>query len=183
MRIFSVGHSNRTTSGLLDALLAFRIEALADVRSLPRSKSNPQFNASALEKALPQVGIEYFFMGRGLGGFRKEPSEGSLNRGWKESGFRRYADYALTEAFSQALSVLETLGREKLTVFMCAELIFTRCHRRIISDHLVARGWDVTHIIDAQRFLSHRITPFARIEGSTVSYPEKDAKTTLDQFL
>ncbi len=183
MRIFSIGHSNRTASGLLDALLAFKIEALADVRSLPRSKANPQFNAGALEKVLPQVGIEYAFMGQGLGGFRKGPSEGSLNRGWREAGFRRYADYALTEAFSQALSALESLGREKLTVFMCAELIFTRCHRRIISDHLAARGWDVVHIIDAQRFLGHRITPFARIEGTAVTYPEKETKTTLDQFL
>ncbi len=108
MRIFSIGHSNRTASGFLDALLAFKIEALADVRSLPRSKANPQFNASALEKALPQVGIEYVFMGQGLGGFRKGPSEGSPNRGWREAGFRRYADYALTEAFSQALSALES---------------------------------------------------------------------------
>ena len=171
LRIFSIGHSNRTLQQLLEVLLTYDIEAVSDVRSVPSSRANPHFNKEVLDVVLPRSGIEYEWMGKGLGGFRHRSLEQSPNAGWKVKGFRNYADYALSDDFSEALSKLEMLAEKRRTAYMCAELLYTRCHRRIISDYLTVRGWEVVHIIDHSHAMVHRITPFAKIDGNKVTYP------------
>lgn len=163
LKIFSIGHSNRTLQQLLEVLLAYDIEAVSDVRSVPSSGANPHFNKEVLDVVLPRSGIEYEWMGKGLGGFRHRSLEQSSNTGWKVKGFRNYADYALSDEFSDALSKLEMLAKKRRTTYMCDELLYIRCHRLIISDYLTVRGWEVAHIIDRSHSMVHRITPFAKI--------------------
>ena len=170
-KIFSIGHSNRTLQQLLEVLLAYDIEAVSDVRSVPSSRANPHFNKEVLDVVLPESGIEYEWMGKGLGGFRHRSLEQSPNTGWKVEGFRNYADYALSDEFTKALSKLGMLAKKRRTTYMCAELLYTRCHRRIISDYLTVRGWEVVHIVDRSHSMVHRITPFAKINSGEVTYP------------
>jgi MFS family permease len=140
--IYSIGHSTHSLDELLDLLTSYRIGALVDVRRFPRSRKNPQFNKEALEEQLPARGIEYHWLGESLGGFR-----GSGGKG----GFQGYAAYMETEDFQRGLTTLERIGANKLTAFMCAEKLFFRCHRNLIADALVRRGWRVYHIIEAGR--------------------------------
>ncbi len=171
LKIFSIGHSNRTLQQLVEELLAYDVEAVVDVRSVPSSHANPHFNMAVLNDALPSSNIEYMWMGKELGGFRQRSLEESPNTGWKVQGFRNYADYALSDQFSEALFKLEMLAKERQTAYMCAELLYTRCHRRIISDYLAVRGWEVVHIIDLSRSTVHHITPFAKVRLTKVIYP------------
>lgn len=183
MKIFSIGHSNRTLAELEDALLAFGVEALADVRSIPRSKTNVQFNREVLRTELQKIGVEYHWMGPGLGGYRHLLLEDSPNTAWKERSFQSYADYATTDGFRTAISELESLALLKVTAFMCAERIYTSCHRLIISDHLAVRGWDVVHIMDSRRATPHRLTSFARVDGTNVTYPRRYEEAKLGDFI
>ncbi|OPY44306.1 MAG: hypothetical protein A4E47_01628 [Methanosaeta sp. PtaU1.Bin028] len=183
MNIFTIGHSNRALSELVDALLAFRVEVLADVRSLPRSRANFQFNQDILERELAQVAIAYRWMGPGLGGYRKSSGGGEDNSGWETPAFRGYADYALTDGFRLALQELVSLAKERSTAIMCAELMYTSCHRRIISDYLAAHGWNVVHILDSQRSIPHRMTPFARVKSARITYPRRYEVSTLEDFI
>lgn len=171
-RIWTVGHSTRTIEEFIRLLKSFGIEAVADVRTVPRSKRNPQFNQDELERALPAAGIEYAHMRR-LGGLR-HPRKDSPNAGWRNEGFRGYADYMQTMAFNEALSELIELAGSKQTAIMCAEVLPWRCHRSLIADALLLRGFAVTEIIGEGDSREHKMTPFAVAESVTLTYPPAD---------
>jgi uncharacterized protein (DUF488 family) len=136
---------------------------------VPRSRRNPQFNSDALRDSLAAVDIGYDWW-RDLGGWRKT-IDGSPNDGWTSESFRGYADYAMTDAFAAALGRLLEAAGSRATAVMCAEAVPWRCHRRIIADALVVRGVDVRDITSETRAEPHRLTPFASVSGTTVTYP------------
>jgi len=148
-------------------LKAHGVETLADVRRVPRSRYNPQFNRESLPGDLSAEGIRYVHM-PGLGGLR-HPRPDSPNRGWTNPGFRGYADFMQTGEFQGQLDAL--LGLEGCVAIMCAEAVPWRCHRSLIADALTARGVEVFHILGATRVEGHRLTSFARLEGTRVTYP------------
>jgi uncharacterized protein (DUF488 family) len=167
--IFTVGHSTHELDELVDLLRGHGVELLVDVRQYPRSRRVPQFNVEALERSLPERGIEYLHM-RELGG-RRRPVPGSVNDGWENEQFRGYADYMATAQFQGALARLEELARRRPTAVMCAEANWWRCHRRLVSDALVVRGWRVLHIGSDGRVTQHELTPFAVVDNGRLTYP------------
>jgi len=169
LTVFTVGHSNRSLDAFLAILKAHAIECLADVRTIPRSRHNPQFNAESLEKTLPMAGIAYTRLPR-LGGLRK-PRRDSHNLGWRNTSFRGYADYMETAEFEKGLGELLTLARAKRTAIMCAEALYYRCHRSLISDALVGRGVETLHLTDARKAPAHRLTPFMKLVDGRPTYP------------
>jgi len=180
--IYTVGHSNRSLNEFTSVLSHYGISAVADVRSHPHSRANPHFNKEVLEYELPRSSIDYVWMGKGLGGFRPQTAEDSPNAAWRVKGFRNYADYALTDAFSEALSKLHALAMDKLVTCMCAEVLWTRCHRRIIADYLSLYGWEVVHILNASRSTIHELTPFAKVNDNSITYPPSLLQYSLDHF-
>jgi len=150
-------------------LEAHGVKQLVDVRTIPKSRRNPQFGQDQLAAALEQHGIRYIHL-PGLGGLRHARKD-SINTGWKNSSFRGYADYMQTPAFAESLASLIELADPAPTVIMCAEAVPWRCHRSLIADALAARGIDVEHIFTATSRKPHTYTPFARIEGESVTYP------------
>lgn len=171
--IYTIGHSTRPIGEFIDILKGYGIERLIDVRSVPRSGHNPQFNERPLRVSMQAAGFDYIHM-VGLGGFRK-PVEGSTNGGWRNSAFRGYADYMQTPEFEENLDRLLDLAREKTTAIMCAEAVPWRCHRSLISDALIARGVMVTDIFDATTARVHEMSSFAVVEMSgRLSYPVPD---------
>lgn len=176
MRFYSIGHSTRTIEEFLFMLRLHKIETLADVRAFPSSSKHPQFNRGDLEASLAQAGIEYHWLGKELGGYRKK-SEGlggeSPNTGWEAGGFRIYADYMLSDAFKKGIRKLAMLGKKRVTAYMCAEKFYWRCHRRLISDYLLNLGHEVWHIMDPDNLRQHTLTPFARIQDGILTYPAK----------
>jgi uncharacterized protein (DUF488 family) len=167
--MFTIGHSTRNFEDFVSLLHARDIELLADVRTAPRSRRNPQFNTENLATSLPLVGIAYVRLPE-LGGWRR-PRADSSNTGWRHASFRGYADYMLTADFRSALDGLIALGCGHRLAFMCAEAVPWRCHRSLIADALVARGYDVRHIVSATKADPHRMTPFARVGNGSVTYP------------
>jgi len=182
MLVYSVGHSNRPLREFTSILSRYAISAVIDVRSYPHSLANPQFNKEVLEYELPQLGIQYRWLGEGLGGFRPQRSGESPNTAWKVKSFKNYADYALTEAFSDSLATLAALAGKKTVAIMCAEILWTRCHRRIIADYLCVLGWEVVHIIDASRSVDHQLTAFAKVDGTRITYPSSMLQRSLEDF-
>jgi len=172
MHFFTVGHSNRSLDDLISLLKEYSIEALVDVRRWPSSKSFPHFNRECLDEALRRNNIKYFWLGKELGGYIKNGlGETSPNKAWRSLGFRNYADYTLTEEFKRGISRLLSYGERWRVAYMCAEKFYWRCHRRIISDYLVAKGHQVTHIIDHGESRRHKLTRFAKIVGGRLTYP------------
>jgi uncharacterized protein (DUF488 family) len=169
VELWTIGHSTRTFDELVGLLAAWRIEALADVRTVPRSRRHPQFNTDALAATLPERGIKYVHMPE-LGGFRKARDD-SPNMAWQNASFRGYADYMLTDEFENALDRLVELARSSRVAIMCAEAVPWRCHRSLIADVLVARGHTVHHITTASKAGAHTMTRFARISDGRVTYP------------
>jgi uncharacterized protein (DUF488 family) len=185
LRFFTIGHSTRLAADFLVLLRAHGVEAVADVRTVPRSRRHPHFashstssslsverrsgQAEALETWLAREGIVYQHF-RGLGGLRK-PAADSSNGGWRHPGFRGYADHMQTRAFADALHDLLEFGRTRQVAIMCAEAKWWQCHRQLIADALVARGIEVLHIMTAREAALHVLTPFARVEGERVRYP------------
>jgi uncharacterized protein (DUF488 family) len=167
--MFTIGHSTRSFEEFVVLLQARSIELLADVRTVPRSRHNPQFNTENLSVALAKAGITYAQL-PALGGWRR-PLADSGNTAWRLASFRGYADYMLTAEFRNALAGLIVLGCEHRLALMCAEAVPWRCHRSLIADALVARGYDVRHIISARKADPHRMTLFAHVEGDVVTYP------------
>ena len=166
---FTIGHSTRSVQDFIALLLAHHIELVVDVRTVPRSRRNPQFNRETLPQSLQAAEIGYEHVAA-LGGFRR-PSPHSSNAGWRNASFRGYADYMQTAAFAAAIeSLAERAQRQRLAV-MCAEAVPWRCHRSLIADALVTRGIRVEEIISATRTQPHAMTSFARVEGTTVTYP------------
>ena len=167
--LFTIGHSNRTLEDFLALLKAHGIELLADIRTVPKSRHNPQFNREAMASSLPSAGIEYVHMPE-LGGLR-HPRRDSINLAWRNASFRGYADYMQTPAFENALGKLLEAAALRRTAVMCAEALPWRCHRSLVADAVTARGVPVGHILTAAPAGLHKMTPFASVDGSTVTYP------------
>jgi uncharacterized protein (DUF488 family) len=167
--LFTIGHSTRSIEELLEILRSFEITLLVDVRTVPKSRHNPQFNRETLPASLEAAGIAYRHE-PALGGLRK-PRPDSRNTAWQNASFRGYADHMESAEFETALrALLETVESERVVV-MCAESVPWRCHRSLISDAVVARGVEVRHLMGVGKADAHRLTPFARVEDSRVTYP------------
>jgi uncharacterized protein (DUF488 family) len=174
--IFTIGHSTHPLEEFIGLLKAHAVEQLIDVRTIPRSRHNPQFNRDTLSVKLRNARIGYRHM-KGLGGLR-HPLKNSPNDGWRNSGFRGFADYMQTAEFAENLQKLIALAKKKQTVIMCAEAVPWRCHRSLISDALTVRGIAVEHITSRTSRHTHKLTPFALVDGKRITYPA-DSTTDL----
>ena len=176
--IWTVGHSTRPRDEFLALLREHEIGLLVDVRHYPNSARVPWTNQAVLAANLQEAGFSYEHL-VDLGGYRK-PRPDSRNTGWRNSGFRGYADYMETGPFQTALEHLLALAKERRTAIMCAEAVPWRCHRSLVSDALEARAVAVEHILSATRRQPHRLTSFARVEGTRVTYPGPPENRELD---
>ena len=171
--VFTIGHSTRTVEELVELLRETGVELLVDIRSVPRSRMNPQFDTDVLPTTLAETGIGYRHF-PALGGLRHHP-EGvppSPNTAWRNDAFRNYADYALTPPFCAGLDELLDLARESTPAIMCAEAVWWRCHRRIVTDYLLVRGTDVRHIMAPGKIEPASLTPGAEPQpDGTIFYP------------
>ena len=171
--IFTIGHSTLPIERFAALLKVYGIERLADIRTVPRSRHNPQFNADTLAASLATENIEYVPM-PALGGLRHARRD-SPNAGWRNKSFRGYADYMQSEAFHEALESLIHLGSRKRVAIMCAEAVPWRCHRSLVADALIVRGVPVVEILSENSHRAHKLTPFARIDGTSITYPPDQA--------
>jgi uncharacterized protein (DUF488 family) len=171
VRIFSVGHGARPLAELCATLAAGPVSALADVRSFPGSRRNPQFGRESLAATLPAAGVEYCWLPR-LGGRRRLGPEPSPNPSWRIEAFRAYADYMGSDEFARGLDELLALAARhpSATAFMCAETHWSRCHRRLIADKLWSLGHEVAHLITPARVELHRPPPFLRVIDGQLRY-------------
>jgi uncharacterized protein (DUF488 family) len=171
-KVLTIGHSTRSIESFIEMLRANGVKRVVDVRTIPRSRTNPQFNRESLPKALAEAGIGYTHAAE-LGGLRHARKD-SLNTGWRNASFRGYADYMQTPEFEAAIeSLIEAAKREQVTI-MCAEAVPWRCHRSLIGDALEARGIAVEDIMSATRTQPHELTSFAKVKGIHVTYPAPD---------
>ncbi|HMC56666.1 MAG TPA: DUF488 domain-containing protein [Gemmatimonadaceae bacterium] len=168
LTVWTIGHSTRAAAEFLELLGAHRVEAVADVRRFPGSRRHPHFGRDQLEPLLESHGIRYAWMPE-LGG-RRTPAKDSRNTGWRVAAFRGYADYMETPEFEAAMSTLLQMAAERRTAVMCAESLWWQCHRRLISDWLVARKHDVVHIESATRSSPHRLIEPAKMVGGRLNY-------------
>jgi uncharacterized protein (DUF488 family) len=175
--ILTVGHSTQTAPAFADLLRGASVETVADVRRFPSSRRMPWFNEGSLRGDLAGAGIEYLHLPE-LGG-RRSPLAGSPNAGWRVGQFQGYADHMESDEFAAGLSRLLELAARRRTAVMCAEAQWWRCHRRLVSDALVARGWTVTHLGSRGETEPHRLTEFAVVEGERVVYPPAQASMDL----
>lgn len=164
-----MGHSTRPIEEFVALLTGHRVTLLVDVRTVPRSRHNPQFSAEALRERLAAANIGYLHAG-GLGGFRRTRPD-SPNTGWRNLSFRGYADYMQTAEFAQELSGLIELARHERVALMCAEAVPWRCHRSLIADALTVQGLTTCEIASPTRLQTHKLTPFARVHGARIDYP------------
>ena len=169
--VLTVGHSTRPLDTFIALLQAHAVDRLVDVRTVPQSRHNPQFNRDTLPAALAGHGIGYEH-DAGLGGLRRT-REGSLNTGWRNLSFRGYADYMQTAGFAESLARLISTARCERVVLMCAEAVPWRCHRSLIGDALLVHGLRAEDILSRTRTQVHKLTPFARVNGLTVTYPSE----------
>lgn len=175
--VFTIGHSTRSLEAFLNLLHRHGVKHLIDVRTIPRSRYNPQFNHETLPQPLQQAGIDYTHLAE-LGGLRHALRD-SPNRGWRNASFRGYADYMQTAAFQTGIEkLIETATRERTTI-MCAEAVPWRCHRSLIADALAVRGIPVEHIIGMAQTKPHALTPFAKVSGTHITYPAEHEQQTL----
>jgi uncharacterized protein (DUF488 family) len=170
--VLTIGHSTRALEDLVQLLEHHGVRLLVDVRSIPASRRMPHFAKAALERSLPEHSIDYLHM-PALGGMRK-PVPGSVNAGWRNDGFRGYADHMQSDAFWSAVVELETLARTRRTAVMCAEALPWRCHRSLLSDALTVQGVEVRHITGQAEPALHALTPFAVVEAGRITYPPPD---------
>jgi len=168
-QVFTIGHSTHAIDVFVGLLKRNGVTQLIDVRTIPRSRHNPQFEQTALEKSLPAAGIAYRHM-KALGGLRPK-IKGSVNMGWHNESFRNYADYMQTDEFKQALRELIELSNQVPTVIMCAEAVPWRCHRSLIADALTVQGVTVKEIIGETEPKTHELTSFAHVRGTEITYP------------
>lgn len=170
--VCTIGHSNRTIEDFIGLLWQNGIACLLDIRTVPKSRHNPQFGQDQLAQSLADAGIEYRYL-PGLGGLRR-PRKDSPNAGWRNTSFRGYADYMQTDEFAANVDTVIALGRDTPCVLMCAEAVPWRCHRSLVADALLVRGVPVDDIIDARQRRPHKLTPFAHVEGLRITYPPED---------
>jgi uncharacterized protein (DUF488 family) len=174
VRILTIGHSTHESGAFLELLRAHRVELVADVRRYPSSRRSPHFNAPELRRALAEAGIDYLHMPE-LGG-RREPAPDSPNSGWRVGQFRGYADHMASGEFGAAIARLEELATTRPAAIMCAEAQWWRCHRRLLSDALLVRGYDVLHIDARGGSEPHELTSFALVEDGQLAYPPAQAE-------
>jgi uncharacterized protein (DUF488 family) len=183
LAVFTIGHSTRTLEEFIQLLKTYGVTLLVDVRTVPRSRHNPQFNKETLPASLKPEGVRYMHM-PDIGGLRR-PKRDSVNLAWKNSSFRGYADYMQTKEFTDNLLKIIALARENCLALMCAEALPWRCHRSLISDALVVRHVKVQHIISAASCLSHELNETAKVEGTKITYPlfsKETPQRTLGDF-
>jgi uncharacterized protein (DUF488 family) len=173
--IYTVGHSTRDLPAFLQVLRSHGVKQIADVRTIPRSRRNPQYNAETLPRSLRPAGIRYVHL-PALGGLRHTARD-SVNTGWQNASFRGFADYMQTIEFERGLGRLIELASARPTAIMCAEAVPWRCHRSLIADALAVRDVRVLHIFGAGRAREHTLTPFAHVEGRQITYPDASAAT------
>ncbi len=169
--ILTIGHSTRTLEEFIGLLKTHGIVRVVDVRTVPRSRHNPQFNKDSLPEELKKVDLGYVHL-PGLGGLRHAKLD-SLNMGWRNASFRGYADYMQTPEFEQSLNELIQLAKQDRIALMCAEAVPWRCHRSLIADALLVRGIHVEDIMSPTSLTVHALTPFAKVRGTTITYPIK----------
>ncbi|HEY7351541.1 MAG TPA: DUF488 domain-containing protein [Terriglobales bacterium] len=167
--LYTIGHSTRTLQELIQALQAHSIQTLVDIRAFPMSRRLPHFNRESLDKSLAEAGIRYVWM-KELGGRRKKSPTDSPNVALRNDSFRNYADYMLTPEFGSAVQELIKLAKHSRTAYMCAERVYFRCHRMLVSDWLVAHGEEVFHIDDEKPPKPHKLMAEARIVDGQLIY-------------
>lgn len=168
-RVMTIGHSTRTIEEFIGLLQANSVSRIVDVRTVPRSRHNPQFNKDSLPDSLAKAGLSYVHL-PGLGGLR-HASPDSINMAWRNTSFRGYADYMQTPEFEESLEELIVLANHDRLALMCAEAVPWRCHRSLIGDALLARGIEVQDIMSPTRAPAHTLTSFAEVHGKKVTYP------------
>lgn len=171
--IYTVGHSTRSIEEFINLLKHYGIEEVVDIRTVPRSRRNPQFNRDELDRMLPEAGITYSYE-KNLGGLRR-PLKDSPNAAWRNDSFRGFADYMQTSEFADAISHLVEVSECKTTTIMCAEVLPWRCHRSLIADAMTIRGFEVIEIFDKDKSRIHKLTAFAVLEGKRITYPLNDS--------
>lgn len=172
--VMTIGHSTRTLEEFIDLLQTHRASCVVDVRTVPRSRHNPQFNKASLPRPLKKAGLGYVHL-PGLGGLRHAKGD-SLNVGWRNASFRGYADYMQTPEFALSLDELVQLANQGQIVLMCAEAVPWRCHRSLIADALLVRGIRTEDIMSLTRRTVHTLTPFAKVRGTTITYPTEKSR-------
>jgi uncharacterized protein (DUF488 family) len=170
--IFTIGHSTRSIDEFVKLLHAHGIEAVADVRSIPMSRHNPQFNSDALKASLQKNHIRYTHLPK-LGGLRHAKKD-SMNLGWRNTSFRGFADYMATPEFSKGLAMLIKIASTRATAFVCAEAVPWRCHRSLIADALIKKGWNVKDIISTGPAKKHKLTSFLKVRKGQLVYPKPE---------
>lgn len=170
LMVYTVGHSTRELAAFLELLQCQEIKQVADVRTIARSRKNPQFNADTLSNALRGAGVRYVHLAA-LGGLRHATRD-SINTGWRNASFRGFADYMQRPEFKKGLERLVKLASTRPTAIMCAETLPWRCHRSLIADALVIRGLRVAHVFRPGQTREHTLTSFARVQGLDITYPE-----------
>jgi uncharacterized protein (DUF488 family) len=179
MKMYTIGHSTRPLEELIAMLQGHGIQRLLDVRTMPRSRHNPQFNTDTLPARLAAAGIAYTHMA-GLGGLRPQ-RKNSINLGWRNASFRAYADYMQTDEFAENIEqAIEMASKERIAL-MCAEAVPWRCHRSLVADALLVRGIEVEEIVTPEKSAPHKLTSFARVDGTSITYPS-DQPTTGQLF-
>ena len=168
-KIFTIGHSTRTWDEFVRLLKAHGVRGAADVRKYPGSRRLPWFGAAVMTEALPQAGLKYLPF-PDLGG-RRRPTGETTNAAWRNESFRGYADYMQTPPFAAALERLMQEAAKQPLALMCAEAVPWRCHRSLIADALLVRGWQILDILDTGKATPHRLTPFAHVDGRRITYP------------
>ena len=175
--IFTVGHSTLPIEQFIALMRTYGITCVADIRTVPRSRHNPQFNGDALGGVLKTDDIEYTPL-PALGGLRHARKD-SPNTGWRNKSFRGYADYMQTEGFAEGLATLIHMSRQKRTAIMCAEAVPWRCHRSLVADALGVRGIPAVEILSQTSYRLHKLTPFAHVEGTHITYPREQSTLLL----
>ncbi len=176
--IWTIGHSTHPVDDFIAMLKAFAVQTLVDIRTIPQSRYNPQFGQDPLAASLKGADITYMYM-KNLGGLRHAQKD-SPNGGWRNKGFRGYADYMQTAVFKDALNDLITLSKTSRTAIMCAEAVPWQCHRSLVADALIIRGIGVEDIMSATKATPHHLTKFAKVTGEDILYPpEESAQTSL----
>lgn len=174
--VMTIGHSTRPLEEFIQLLQAHGATCVVDVRTLPRSRHNPQFNQDSLPKSLKEAGLKYVYMA-GLGGLRHAKSD-SPNIGWRNASFRGYADYMQTPEFAESIEELIRLAKQERIVLMCAEAVPWRCHRSLIADALLVRGIRTENILSTAQRQVHTLTPFAQVQGNAITYPTETSGST-----
>ena len=175
--VFTVGHSTMPIERFIALLQTYGVKRLVDIRSAPRSRHNPQFNDTSLAESLTARQIEWVHI-QALGGLRRAHKD-SPNTGWRNESFRGYADYMQGEEFRDALETLIRMSRQERAAIMCAEAVPWRCHRSLVADALTVRGIPAVEILSESSYRMHKLTPFARVEGTRITYPPGQATLPL----